>query len=144
MHLKDRVNHALAAYSDPNINKIRIVAAKQLRSGDVAVHTKNKQEKDTLQEHTDGWTGTLGDTARVVRQTYGVLVHGVYTKSIDLSDMGNAIKLLEAENKPLLPYTEITYVGWLTKASTNKKASSLVVEFRRPEDANAVITGGMV
>lgn len=44
-------------------------------------------------------------------QTYGVIVYGVYTKSIDPSDMENAIKLLEAENKPLLPNTEIRYIG---------------------------------
>ncbi|EKG09139.1 hypothetical protein MPH_13861 [Macrophomina phaseolina MS6] len=70
-------------------------------------------------------------------------MHGVHRKSIDPSDMDNAIKLLQAENKPLLPNAEIKYVGWLTKAS-NKKASSLVVEFSRAEDANAAITGGMV
>lgn len=58
--------------------------------------------------------------------------------------MENAIKLLEAENKPLLPNAEIRYVGWLTKASTNKRASSLVIEFSRAEDANAAITGGIV
>ncbi|EKG09445.1 gag-like protein [Macrophomina phaseolina MS6] len=111
-HLKERINCALKSQTDPDVNKIQVVAAKQLRSGDVA--------------------------------TYGVIVHGVHTKSIDPSDMDNAIKLLQAENKPLLPNAEIKYVGWLTKASTNKKASSLVVEFSRAEDANAAITGEMV
>lgn len=42
---------------------------------------------------------------------YGVIVHGVHTKLIDLLDIENAIKLLEAENKPLLSNTEIRYVG---------------------------------
>ncbi|EKG09427.1 hypothetical protein MPH_13540 [Macrophomina phaseolina MS6] len=110
-HLKERINHALKSQTDPNVNKIQVVAAKQLRSGDVAVYTKNQQKKETLQESAHSWVGTFGDTARVVTQTYGVIVHGVHTKSIDPSDMDNAIKLLQAENKPLLPNAEIKYVG---------------------------------
>ncbi|EKG09412.1 Zinc finger CCHC-type protein [Macrophomina phaseolina MS6] len=143
-HLKEHINRALKSQTDPEVNRIQIVAAKQLRSGDIAAYTRNQQEKDTLQESVHDWVETFGGSARIVTQTYGVIVHGVHTKSIDPSDMENAIKLLQAENKPLLPSAEIRYVGWLTKASTNKRASSLVVEFSRPEDANAAITGGMV
>ncbi|EKG09471.1 Zinc finger CCHC-type protein [Macrophomina phaseolina MS6] len=143
-HLKERINRALKPQTDPEVNKIQVVAAKQLRSGDIAVYTRNQQEKEILQENAHGWVETFGGSARIVTQTYGVIVHGVHTKSIDPSDMENATKLLQAENKPLLPNAEIRYVGWLTKSSANKRASSLVVEFSRPEDANAAITGGMV
>ncbi|EKG09040.1 Zinc finger CCHC-type protein [Macrophomina phaseolina MS6] len=143
-HLKERINRALKSQPDPGVNKIQVVAAKQLRSGDIAAYTRDQQEKEILQESAHSWVETFGGTARIVTQTYGVIVHGVHTKSIDLSDMENAIKLLQVENKPLLPNAEIRYVGWLTKASPNKKASSLVVEFSRAEDANVAITGGMV
>ncbi|EKG09001.1 Zinc finger CCHC-type protein [Macrophomina phaseolina MS6] len=143
-HLKERINRALKSQTDPEVNKIQVVAAKQLRSGDIAAYTRNQQEKEILQESAHSWAETFGGTARIVTQTYGVIVHGVHTKSIDPSDMENTIKLLQAENKPLLPNAEIKYVGWLTKASTSKKASSLVVEFSRAEDANAAIAGGMV
>jgi hypothetical protein len=34
--------------------------------------------------------------------------------------------------------------GWLTKAASLKRASSIVVEFTNPETANAVIYAGMV
>ncbi|EKG09078.1 Zinc finger CCHC-type protein [Macrophomina phaseolina MS6] len=142
-HLKERINRALKSQTDPEVNRIQVVAAKQLRSGDIAAYTRNQQEKDTLQESVHDWVETFGGSARIVTQTYGVIVHGVHTKSIDPLDMENAIKLLQAENKSLLPSAEIRYVGWLTKSSTNKRAS-LVVEFSRPKDANAAITGGMV
>ncbi|KAJ9634224.1 hypothetical protein H2199_009054 [Coniosporium tulheliwenetii] len=142
--LKDRINNALKEHANANIKKIRIVAAKQLRSGDIAIYTATGEEREALQEFAEDWAGIWGNKAQVVVQTYGVLVHRVSTRSIDLSDMAGAIRLLQAENRPLLPRAEIKYIGWLTKASTNKKNSSLVVEFARPEDANAAIIGGIV
>ncbi|EKG09140.1 hypothetical protein MPH_13862 [Macrophomina phaseolina MS6] len=49
-HLKERINRGLKSQMDPSVNKIQVVAAKQLRSGDIAAYTRNQQEKETLQE----------------------------------------------------------------------------------------------
>ncbi|KAJ5472155.1 hypothetical protein N7539_008724 [Penicillium diatomitis] len=68
-----------------------------------------------------GWIKGLGQRAELVLPTYGVLV----------------------DNYIVVPNAEISYVGWLTKEATLKHASSIVVEFKDPEKANAVIYAGM-
>ena len=48
-----------------------------------------------------------------------------------------------ADNYTVIPNAKISYVGWLTKEATLKRASSIVVEFTDPEMANAIIYAGM-
>lgn len=43
-----------------------------------------------------------------------------------------------ADNYTVVPDAKITYIGWLTKAATLKRVSSIVVEFTDPEMANAM------
>lgn len=76
--------------------------------------------------------------------TYGVIVHGISTNSINIKDQKATIQQMLADNYTVIPRTEISYVGWLTKESTLKHASSIVVEFTDPEMANAIIYAGMV
>jgi hypothetical protein len=76
--------------------------------------------------------------------TYGVIVHGVSTNSINIKDQKATIQQILAENHTVIPKAEISFVGWLTKESPLKRASSIVVEFRDPEMANAIIYAGMV
>jgi hypothetical protein len=49
-----------------------------------------------------------------------------------------------ADNYTVIPNTEISFVGWLSKKSALKRAPSRVVEFTDPEMANAIIYAGMV
>ena len=35
-------------------------------------------------------------------------------------------------------------MGWLTRNATSKTASSVIIEFTKPEDANKVIDEGLV
>lgn len=55
----------------------RVIAAKQLKSGDVVLHTATTTEADTLKNTEDEWVKVLGTTARVIKPTYGVIVQGV-------------------------------------------------------------------
>lgn len=80
-HLKERTNRALESRTDPEVNKIKVVAAKQLRSGDIAVYTRNQQEKEVLQENARGWVEAFGGPARIVTQTDGVIVHDVHHRT---------------------------------------------------------------
>jgi hypothetical protein len=48
------------------------------------------------------------------------------------------------DNYIVIPYVEILYVGWLTKESTLKRASLIVVEFIDLEMANVIIYARMV
>jgi hypothetical protein len=48
------------------------------------------------------------------------------------------------DNRPFIPRAEIKYVGWLTRNAHSKSASSVIIEFTQPEDANKIIDEGLV
>ncbi|TPR01199.1 Glycosyltransferase sugar-binding region containing DXD motif family protein [Aspergillus niger] len=80
-----RVNDALGSRINLLGKAPQAIAAKQLKSGDVVLHTATTAEADTLKDTEEEWVKVLGTSARVVRPTYGVIVHGVRTskESID-------------------------------------------------------------
>lgn len=47
-------------------------------------------------------------------------------------------------NRPFISRAEIKYVGWLTGNATSKSASSVIIEFIKPEDASKIIGEGLV
>lgn len=48
------------------------------------------------------------------------------------------------DNRPFIPRAKIKYVGWLTRNAASKSASSVVIEFTKPEDASKIIDEGLV
>jgi hypothetical protein len=124
-------------------NPIKIVAAHHLKSGDIQIFTSTTAEATQLKEN-QGWLKGLGEHAELMVPTYGVIVHGISTNSINTKDQTATIQQMLADNYTVIPSAEITYVGWLTKEATLKQASSIVVEFADPEMANAIIYAGMV
>ena len=118
------------------------MAAHQLKSGDLQIFMSTSAEAQQLKQNT-GWLKGLGDQAEVVVPTYGVIVHGVSTKSINIKDQKATIQQMLADNYTVIPDARISYVGWLTREGPLKRASSIVVEFTAPEMANAVIYAGM-
>lgn len=123
-------------------NSIKVVAAYQLKSGDTQIFTSTTTEARQLKEH-KGWLKGLGEQAELIMPTYGVIVHGISTNSINIKDQKATIQHMLADNYTVIPRAEITYVGWLTKEASLKRASSIVVEFADPEMANAIIYAGM-
>ena len=121
---------------------VKVVAAHQLKSGDIQIFTSSTAEATKLKEKT-GWIRGLGEHAELIVPTYGVIVHGISTNSINLKDQKATIQQLLADNYTVIPKAEISFVGWLTKESPLKRASSIVVEFKDPEMANAIIYTGM-
>jgi hypothetical protein len=83
--LRKRVNDALGSRINLLGNAPRVIAAKQLKSGDVVLHTATTAEADTLKSTEEERVKVLGTTARVIKPTYGVVVHGLRTdkESID-------------------------------------------------------------
>ena len=122
---------------------VKVVAAHQLKSGDIQIFTSTTAEATQLKEN-KGWLRGLGEHAELIVPTYGVIVHGVSTNSINIKDQKATIQQMLADNYTVIPNAEISYVGWLTKEATLKRASSIVVEFTDPEMANAIIYAGMV
>ena len=121
---------------------IKIVAAHQLKSGDIQIFTSTTAEAAQLKQNKE-WLGGLGARAELIVPTYGVIVHGIPTNSINIKDQNATIDRVLADNRTVIPEAKISYVGWLTKEGNLKRASSIVVEFTDPMMANAVIYAGM-
>lgn len=141
--LRTKINDILR--QSPNC-RARVVAAKQLKSGDISVYTANTADANSLKEKSEVWVKALGSRARVLKPTYGVLVHGVRTdkKNVDPARQAESIEKIQAENVALHPGAKITYVGWLTRNGAKKTASSLVVEFATKDHANRAIREGLI
>ena len=122
---------------------VKIVAAHQLKSGDIQIFTSTTAETTQLKEN-NGWLRGLGEHAELIVPTYGVIVHGISTNSINIKDQKATAQQILADNYTVIPSAKISYIGWLTKEASLKRASSIVVEFTDPETANAIIYAGMV
>ena len=48
------------------------------------------------------------------------------------------------ENRPFIPQAEIRHTGWLTRDASAKTATSIIIEFTKPEDANKIIDEGLI
>jgi hypothetical protein len=140
------VNDALGSQINLLRKALCVIAAKQLKSGDVVLHTATTVEADTLKSTEDEWVKVLGITAQVIKPIYGVIVHRVCTdkESIDTDNQDKAIEKIELENAVLYKGVKVAYIGWLTKEGRKKAASSLVVEFMTKYHANQVIWEGLV
>jgi hypothetical protein len=140
-----RIRHQVETSIRENISTklVKVVAAHQLKSGDVQIFTSLTAEATKLKDNRD-WINGLGEHAELVVPTYGVIVHGISTSSINIKDQKATIQQILADNYTVIPKAEISFVGWLTKESPLKRASSIVVEFTDPEMANAIIYAGMV
>ncbi len=139
---KERINNVIKASGNPTIYPIQAISANQLKSEDVATHTSKPEQVDQLLAHADGWFKCLGTGAHAIVPTYGVIVHVMRTRIVDMSNSGLVGEKIGSEDVGTIPDASITYAGWLTKAAVTKTASSLVVEFSRAEDAKVAIERG--
>ncbi|OAQ57945.1 hypothetical protein VFPPC_14966 [Pochonia chlamydosporia 170] len=131
-----------AIHGNSTTKAIKVVAAHQLKSGDIQIFTSTTAEATQLKE-SKGWIRGLGEHAELIVPTFGVIAHGIPTNSINIKDQKATIQQMLADNYTVIPNAKISYTGWLTKEATLKRASSIVVEFTEPEMANAVIYAGM-
>ncbi|OWT43401.1 hypothetical protein VFPPC_18544 [Pochonia chlamydosporia 170] len=131
-----------AIHGNSTTKAIKVVAAHQLKSGDIQIFTSTTAEATQLKE-SKGWISGLGEHAELIVPTFGVIAHGIPTNSINIKDQKATIQQMLADNYTVIPNAKISYTGWMTKEATLKRASSIVVEFTEPEMANAVIYAGM-
>ncbi|KIV98647.1 uncharacterized protein PV09_09562 [Verruconis gallopava] len=100
----------------------------QLKRGDLSIRTTNNSEMQTL----------------LRTYTYGVLVHGIRTSTINMENFEEVRDTILHENRAFLPTADIKYIGWLTRQPPQKAMSSIVIEFTKPEDANRIIDENLV
>lgn len=128
--IKHKVEASIRENTDTE--SVEIVAAHQLKNGDIQIFTFSTADATKLREHR-GWISGLGEHAELIVPTYGVIVHGISTNSINIKDQKATIQHILADNHTVIPKAEISYIGWLTRESPLKRASSIVVEFKDPE-----------
>lgn len=140
--LRDRVASHIHTSTDPNIASLRVAAAKQLRSGDLAIYTQTVAEKEALQTN-PSWAKAFG-ASKVVATTYGVIAHGIPANSIRMDDQKQTIARIQAENHKIGNEKDIpiSYVGWL--CVPKRAAGSMVVEFTDAEQANVALQTGLI
>ncbi|KIV98429.1 uncharacterized protein PV09_09750 [Verruconis gallopava] len=107
---------------------ITTMSANQLKRGDLSIRTTTNSEMQTL----------------LRTYTYGVLVHGIRTSTINMENFEEVRDTILHENRAFLPTADIKYIGWLTRQPPQKAMSLIVIEFTKPEDANRIIDENLV
>ncbi|OAQ61321.1 reverse transcriptase [Purpureocillium lilacinum] len=122
--LKAHVDRAIEQSNNEHINKIKAVSSNQLKSGDLSIKTVTSAETEALRQFAEDWEHRIGNGATVRIVTYGVLAHGIRTSSMDMDHFDEVKGGILQDNKPFIPNAEIKYIGWLTRSSPSKSASS--------------------
>jgi ribosomal protein L20 len=142
--MKTHVDNAIAQSENEHVSKITTMSANQLKSGDLSIRTATNSEMQMLRQFTDDWVHRIGDGTSVRTHTYGVLVHGIRTRTMNIERFEEVRAEILQANKAFLPTADIKYIGWLTRKRPDKTMSSIVIEFTKPEDANKIIKEGLV
>jgi hypothetical protein len=142
--LKAHVDRAIEQSGNEHIEKIKTASTNQLKSGDLSIKTATASDMEVLRQFAEDWEHRVGNGATVRIPTYGVLVHGIRTSSMDVEQFEETRDNILQENKPFIPNAGIKYIGWLTRTFSTKSASSVIVEFTRPQDANKIIDEGLI
>jgi hypothetical protein len=75
---------------------------------------------------------------------YGALAHGIRTGTMEMDKFEEIRDNILQDSQPFIPRAEIKYVGRLTRNAAIKLASSVVIEFTKPEDASKNIHKSLV
>lgn len=134
----EKVNRAIL---DQGISSIPIRAIRRLPSGDIAIISANEEERKKLLSN-QHWMKALGQHAAEAARRYGILVTSVQYDLIDTTDQQSAISRIQSENRNTLDL-DITSISWLVKQREEKTSGSLIIECKRPEQANDAIDKGI-
>jgi len=127
-----------------NITNVKIVSSNQLKSGDLSIKTASSNEVEALKQFADDWAHRIGNGATMRIPTYGILAHGIRTSTLDMDEFEENRSQILQDNRPFIPRAEIKYIGWLTRTAPTNSASTIIIEFTKPEDANKIIDEGLI
>jgi hypothetical protein len=143
-NLKSHIERALEQSQNEHIAHVKIMSSNQLKSRDLSLRTATTSETKALRQFADDWVCRVGNGANIRNPTYGVLAHGIRTSTMKMDNFEEIRENILQDNRPFIPLAEIKYVGWLTRNAYSKSASSVIIEFTQPEDANKIIDEGLV
>jgi hypothetical protein len=137
-HIVGRIQQAAGG----NTAGHKVLAVRQLRSGDLVVHIDSPAGKKEM-ESQKSWAEAIAPSAVVRKRTWPVIVHGVRVKDHQLEAWEKHAKSIVKENAKSVPNLRIRGIRWLRR--TNKKEFALlVIEVDSAEQANRLITEGVV
>jgi ribosomal protein L20 len=109
--MKAHIDNAIAQSKNEHISKITTISANQLKSGDLSIWTVTNSEMQMLRQFTDDWVHRIGDGILVRTYTYGVLIHSIRTRTMNIKRFKEVkMEILQA-NKVFLPTADIRYIG---------------------------------
>jgi hypothetical protein len=117
------------------------MSSNQLKSGDLSLRTATTSETQALRQFADDWVCRVGNGANIRNRTYGAFAHGIRTSTMELDNSEEIRENFLQDNRVFIPQAEIKCLGWLTRNAYSESASSVIIEFTQPEDAN--ILGGL-
>lgn len=129
---------------------VRILASRQLRSGDLRFSVRSAKEAEILRTHRE-WARGLHKKAEVLLPTWGIVIHDVNVRSLGVNSgrmeelrgvQDVVISKLVAANQADWGTAEITRLNWLR--TLVGKSGSLVAEFSSPVAANTAIDRGVL
>lgn len=92
------------------------------------------------------WGNILGEKAKAVRPTYGVIVFNVRTDKINSKETEKSIDMIKERNKGVesLRAMEISWLGWFKLPKPGQPTGHLILEFTSPNYANTAIDKSLV
>ncbi|MCJ1358423.1 MAG: hypothetical protein MMC33_008423, partial [Icmadophila ericetorum] len=113
--IRTRVNRAIKDSNQDPIKLLSVLGAKSLASGDVAVFTANAKDAQTLRDHNKHWATCLSPQATTLTPTFSIIVHGIKTSTIDLTNKELLTERWTTENAVLYGDLDIKQIAWLRK-----------------------------
>lgn len=126
-----------------------IIAARRTARADVILLMESIEARKEL-EAANEWVKSVTPSAKILRQTFQVAVHGVCVDAVDTNCQEAAIEILKKDNCRLHPGLEIASVTWPSFAfrpdvyGRKKRYSTLVLEITNPEMANRLVAEGFL
>ena len=143
-NLNAHVGRAIAQSRNENISSIKVLPLNQLRSGDLSIKTATSNKTGALKQFANGWVNYVGNRALIQITAYSVVAHSTRISIIDTDRFKELREKILLDNKPFILQAGIRYVRWLIRNAPIKAASSIVIEFSKPEDANKIINKGLI
>jgi hypothetical protein len=143
-NLKSHIERALEQSQNKHIAHVKIMSSNQLKSRDLSLRAATTSETQALRQFAEDWVSRVCNGAYVRNSTYGILAHGIRTSTMEMDKFEENRDNILQDNRPFIPRAEIKYVGWPTRDATSNSASSVIIEFTKPEDANRLIDEGLV
>ena len=142
-HIIDTVNASIAQIDGNNKGAQAtakwVRAARILKSGDVVLHAVDAPTAERLLFSSEKWQSCLGEKARVLTTTYGVVVSNIPTKDVDMANQQAITDKIRDENQHLIGQTDIDRVYWLGRPKPGKTDNAIVVEFKSAAAANSCL-----